>query len=183
MVHSRLTAEGSQSLAATSFVTSHVSFVIIWIAKWFTDGRLARFFLCCPGSRRIRAAAPTSRGLYKLYQGISFFGRHGADGSAHKRPGRCATITSDAPERRTWSVLPLIVRMKRRGPERRRLQVQRRRWEKPKPARAQHIRIQQVHRRHRRQHHLSTRCSRRSKRFFRREHHLHLYMGSSSLDA
>jgi len=44
MVHSRLTAEGSQSLAATSFVTSHVCFVIIWIAKWFTDGRLARFF-------------------------------------------------------------------------------------------------------------------------------------------
>jgi hypothetical protein len=146
---------------------------------------LARFF--CLSSIVASAPPPRLRGacVNKLYQGISFFGRHGADGSAHKRarPGRCATARSDIPERRTWSVLPLIVRMKRRGPERRRLQVQRRRWEKPKPARAQHIRIQQVHRRHRRQHHLSTRCSRRSKRFFRREHHLHLYMGSSSLDA
>ena len=140
----------------------------------------------CSPSRHVASARRPDFELYRLYQGISLFGRHGADGSAHKRarPGRCATARSDIREQSPCIVHPLKLRMKRRGPERRRLQVQRRRWEHPKPARAQHsrCRIQQVHRRHRRHHHLSPRC-RRSKRFFRREHHLHLYMGSSSLDA
>jgi hypothetical protein len=67
---------------------------------------------------------------------------HGSQPCSEKAsaPGRCATARSDIREQSPWSVLPLKLRMKRRGPERQRLQVQRRRWEKPKPARAQHLR-------------------------------------------
>jgi hypothetical protein len=139
----RFTANGSQSTRSRRFTVARS---VEMPSSFVTSSSLLRhhqdrevvhrrtprsLLLCCLSRhRRFRAAAPTSRGLYKLYQGISFFGRHGADGSAHKRarPGRCATITSDLPELSPWIKLPLKLRMKRRWPERQRLLVQRRRW-------------------------------------------------------
>ena len=132
-------------------------------------------------SKRVPGRVSESRRVRHRFGICGMVHSHGSQPCSEKAsaPGRCATAHSDIREQSPWSVLPLKLRMKRRGPERQRLQVQRRRWEHPKPAQAQHsrCRIQQVHRR--REHHISTR-SRRSKRFLRREHHMHLYMGSSS---